>query len=191
MKIDVTDILSGRVNTLKFEYSDDPASSPDIGEMLPPGTGIGEGGVHVSGTVNDTGGYMSLRADIHVDYIAECDRCLDETPFTLDFTLERVISAAASPEARERLITEDEEEWDGVTDDLIYVDNGNIDFTYDLAEAISLEIPMRHLCSEDCRGLCPICGKKITDEHPGCEIKKEIDPRLAILQKLLEKDENM
>jgi uncharacterized protein len=54
-----------------------------------------------------------------------------------------------------------------------------------------LELPFRHLCRENCRGLCQVCGKKLSDEHPGCEIKKEIDPRLAILQKLLEKPEEM
>ena len=191
MKIDVTDILNGRTSKLAIDYTDDTAASPVIGELLPPDVLIPEGGVRVCGSVNDTGGYMSLSVQVTVDYTVPCDRCLEVTPFRLDFTLERVVSASSSPEARERLITEDEEEWDGVTDDLIYVSNGTIDFTYDLAEAISLELPMRHLCSEDCRGLCPVCGKKLSDEHPGCEIKKEIDPRLAILQKLLDNSENM
>ena len=129
---------------------------------------------------------MSLRAEVSVRYIAPCDRCLDETEHALAFTLERVVSAASSPESRERMIEEDEEEWDGVTDDLVYVINGRIDLTDDLAEALSLELPMRHLCSDDCRGLCPVCGKKITDDHTGCSPEKEIDPRLAILKKLLD-----
>ena len=134
---------------------------------------------------------MSLSCDVTVDYTCPCDRCLEECDYYVEFTFDRVISAAASPEDRERLISEDEEEWDGVTDDLIYVTDGAIDFTADLAEAISLEFPMRHLCDDNCRGLCPVCGKKITDEHPGCEIKKEIAPRLKVLQKLLDSSEEM
>lgn len=191
MKIDVTEILNGRVPFLEFEYTESIDALADFADMLPKDVNIPEDGIFVSGRVSDTGGYMSLAADVSVNYTVPCDRCLEEADFVLDFTLDRVISAAASPEARERLISEDEEEWDGVTDDLIYVTDGAIDFTADLAEAISLEFPMRHLCDDDCRGLCSVCGKKITDEHPGCEIKKEIDPRLKVLQKLLDSSEEM
>jgi len=191
MKIDVTEILNGRVPFLEFEYTESVSALADFADMLPRDAVIPEDGINVCGRVSDTGGYMSLSADVSVSYSMPCDRCLEEADFVLDFTLDRVISAAASPEARERLISEDEEEWDGVTDDLIYVTDGTIDFSADLAEAISLEFPMRHLCDDDCRGLCPVCGKKISDEHPGCEIKKEIDPRLKVLQKLLDSSEEM
>ena len=189
MKIDVTDILNGRVSTLDFEYA--VGADETLAAMLPEGVVIPSDGIWVEGTVTSTGGYMSLSADITVDYTVPCDRCLDETAFYLEFAFDRVISAAASPEARERMISEDEEEWDGVTDDLIYVSNGCIDFTEDLAEAIVLEFPMRHLCDDNCRGLCQICGKKINEEHEGCIPKKEIDPRLKVLQKLLENSEEM
>ncbi len=191
MKIEVTDILSGRVSFLDFEYSEGPCANVELWNMLPENITIPQDGIKVVGRVNDTGGYMSLSADVTVSYKAPCDRCLEESDFVLEFPLDRVISAASSPEARERIISEDEEEWDGVTDDLIYVTDGKIDFTVDLVEAIALELPFRHLCRENCRGLCQVCGKKLSDEHPGCEIKKEIDPRLAILQKLLEKPEEM
>ncbi len=189
MKIDVTEILNGRANTLDFSYTE--GAGDTLTSMLPAGVSVPEDGIFVEGKVVSTGGYMSLAAEVTVDYTIPCDRCLDETDFYIEFTFERVISAAASPEARERIISEDEEEWDGVTDDLIYVSSGCIDFTDDLAEAIALEFPMRHLCDDDCRGLCQTCGKKITDDHPGCTPKKEIDPRLKVLQKLLENSEEM
>jgi len=48
--------------------------------------------------------------------------------------------------------------------------------------------PMRLLCSEDCRGLCDKCGKPRRLGDCGCN-KKEIDPRLAILQKWVDKPE--
>ena len=191
MKIDVTDILNGRVQTLDFEYSEGVAENSLLASMLPVGVSVIEDGITVRGRVTNTGGYMSLSAEVSVDYTCPCDRCLDECDFFLDFTYDRVVSAASSPEARERLIDEDDEEWDGVTDDLIYVTDGGIDFTDDLAEAIALEFPMRHLCDDECQGLCPVCGKKLGNEHSGCEIKKEIDPRLKVLQKLLENSENM
>ena len=184
VKIDASDILSGRVPSLDFEYTE--SADGRICDMLPADIEVLPSGITVRGRVTDTGGYMSLSADVEVRYKAPCDRCLDVTEHTIEFVLERVVSAASSPESRERMIEEDEAEWDGVTDDLVYITDGGIDLSEDLAEALSLELPMRHLCSDGCRGLCPVCGKKITDEHPGCTPEKEIDPRLAILKKLLD-----
>ncbi len=43
----------------------------------------------------------------------------------------------------------------------------------------------KHLCSEDCRGLCPKCGKDLNEGPCGCG--KELDPRFAALAKLLDK----
>ena len=44
----------------------------------------------------------------------------------------------------------------------------------------------KFLCREDCPGLCPICGKNLGGGPCGC--KKEIDPRLAVLGQLLDKN---
>lgn len=191
MKLDVTEILNGRVPFLDFDFTNGADALEQFADMLPDGITVPSDGISVCGRVSDTGGCMTLSADITVRYLAPCDRCLEESEHCIDFTLDRVITAAASPEARERLISEDDEEWDGVTDDLLYVSEGKIDIAADVAEAISLEIPFRHLCSEDCRGLCQVCGKKLSDEHPGCEKPKEIDPRLKVLQKLLDSSEEM
>jgi uncharacterized protein len=45
-----------------------------------------------------------------------------------------------------------------------------------------LATPMKPLCSEDCAGLCPRCGKNLNLGACGC--RKEIDPRLAVLANL-------
>ena len=44
------------------------------------------------------------------------------------------------------------------------------------------------ILEEECAGLCPKCGKNLNFGPCDCPKKKEIDPRLAILQKLLEND---
>ena len=68
-------------------------------------------------------------------------------------------------------------------------EDGTVDIDADIAEAFLLELPMRHLCKEDCPGLCPKCGKRLAEGDCGCKNEKEIDPRLKVLQKLLEKPE--
>ena len=60
-----------------------------------------------------------------------------------------------------------------------------LDVDTPVLDQLFLEFPMKHLCREDCAGLCPICGKNRNEGTCDCE-KKQIDPRFASLRKLLE-----
>ncbi|MFN3694656.1 MAG: YceD family protein, partial [Ignavibacterium sp.] len=51
-----------------------------------------------------------------------------------------------------------------------------IDFDNDVREFAILAIPMKKLCKEDCKGLCPRCGADLNFEQCTCP-KEEIDPR--------------
>ncbi len=55
-----------------------------------------------------------------------------------------------------------------------------------LKEQILLNIHMKPLCDENCKGICPKCGKDLNTESCFCE-EKDIDPRLEVLKSLLEK----
>jgi uncharacterized protein len=47
-----------------------------------------------------------------------------------------------------------------------------------------LDMDTKFLCREDCAGLCPQCGKNLNDGPCGC--KKPRDPRMAVLEQLLD-----
>ena len=64
-------------------------------------------------------------------------------------------------------------------------ENGELNVDEEVAETFVLAFPKKLLCSEDCEGLCPKCGKRKKDGDCGC-VMKEIDPRLAVLKKLLD-----
>jgi len=53
-----------------------------------------------------------------------------------------------------------------------------------LAEQVHLALPMKVLCREDCRGLCPSCGANLNRERCRCS-PRAVDPRLAPLAALL------
>ena len=63
------------------------------------------------------------------------------------------------------------------------------DFTVELDAPVTadilLELPSKHLCKEDCKGLCPKCGKNLNMGDCGCDLR-ETDPRLEILKSLLD-----
>ncbi len=56
-----------------------------------------------------------------------------------------------------------------------------IDLTRALREQILLSIPPSPLCSEDCKGLCPTCGKDLNEGECGCD-RTVMDPRWAALK---------
>ena len=49
---------------------------------------------------------------------------------------------------------------------------------------VVVNLPMKHLCKDDCEGICPKCGKDLNEGDCGCPAK-EIDPRLQALADLL------
>ena len=51
-----------------------------------------------------------------------------------------------------------------------------------------LDMEQKVLCRDDCKGLCPICGKNLNEGPCGCT--KPGDPRLAVLSRLLETPED-
>ena len=55
-----------------------------------------------------------------------------------------------------------------------------------LREQIILAVPFAPLCSEDCKGLCPVCGRNRNREACTCKAAW-VDPRMEPLKKLLDK----
>lgn len=131
--------------------------------------------VHVSGTITNTAGYIRMLLTLQVSYIAPCARCLEDVSGSFSFDVERTV---VPPEMTKGL-TEDR------IDELVVVEDGFLDIDDLLLEVLELSFPFRFLCREDCRGLCPTCGKNLNGGDCGCR-KKEIDPRWEPLRRLLE-----
>jgi uncharacterized protein len=71
--------------------------------------------------------------------------------------------------------------------ELIYPNDGQIDFGPIAREYFLLELPINPLCKVDCKGLCLICGNNINIK--ACDHGEETgDSRLAILKTLLDDD---
>lgn len=52
-----------------------------------------------------------------------------------------------------------------------------------IRDAVVLALPFSPVCTEDCGGLCPQCGTRLSDD-PGHAHEAPIDPRWAALQSL-------
>jgi uncharacterized protein len=64
-----------------------------------------------------------------------------------------------------------------------------LDVDEQLGEELILSFPTKLLCTDDCPGMCPKCGKPRREGDCDCP-KKEVDPRLAILKTFFDEDKN-
>jgi uncharacterized protein len=108
----------------------------------------------------------------------ECSRCVEpfEVPVDAAFEL-RYVPASENGGAGEREIADD----DLTT---AFYRDGALDIIDLLREQFQLALPMKPLCTDECRGLCPECGANLNRTDCGCAPKWE-DPRLAALEVLL------
>lgn len=106
----------------------------------------------------------------------ECCRCLEIT----EQVLETDFKYSFAPS--ENLVNEEIEL--SVEDlEISYYDNDIIDLNQIAFEQIVLQIPMKALCAESCKGLCPTCG--INLNLTSCDCHSDfVNERLAVLKKL-------
>ena len=120
------------------------------------------------GKVSNSAGILTLEGELRADMTCICDRCGKE------FDSVKVMELNA-------LIT------DGETDDpeAFVLDGDKLDLSGTLETLFVLDMETKFLCSEDCKGLCSKCGANLN--LGPCSCRKEIDPRLAVLEQLLDK----
>ena len=127
--------------------------------------------VLVSGAVRNMADALVLQGAAETTLSLHCDRCLK--PF------ERAMRVPVDTLLAETL--EDEE-----NDEIILLDHGEADLDEVFTTALVLSMDSKQLCSEECKGLCPRCGADL-NEGP-CACRPEVDPRLAALAQLLDKE---
>lgn len=177
MKLDLRPLLLGE-RLLSFDYeltididSEDTASFL-YGVSFP-------SPMKVRGDITNTAGYMRMTLTASLDYEAKCARCLAPVNGSFTFDLEKTVAP------REVLSDLDEDR----LDDYAIIDDGFLDIDSRIIEQLEVEFPYRFLCRDDCKGLCSKCGKNLNDGECDCD-HKEIDPRMAPLQKLLDQMKN-
>ena len=145
----------GREDRVPFEFSEEAVIFFGA-EMAAEERFSGE--VEVVGEIVNDGRKFIARGKASCLRSFECDRCL--TPASEKF----------SCEFEEELAAED-------------IQENVADITELVRDTALANIPLKSLCREDCKGLCPVCGKNLNEGN--CECDRLIaDPRLAILKDL-------
>ena len=121
---------------------------------------------------------VRLRGLIETEVELLCDRCLAATgvPLAVEFDTSFVPQEAEAAKA---------ENVELLKEDLLLsaYEGGAVDLDELVREQILLALPSRHLCREDCKGLCQRCGADLNAGDCSCE-QGEADPRWAALADL-------
>ncbi len=127
------------------------------------------GPVRVSGAVENRAGIVNLTARADLVYEAPCDRCAVDVKRSFSFPVEHTLVVALES---------------GDNDDFLEVPNLRLNLDELVEEDVNLALPSKYLCNDDCKGLCPTCGKNLNETQ--CDCKAPIDPRLEVLLQLLD-----
>ena len=170
MVVDIAPLLRGEVKNIAIDYTLSPEQIDAVSFE----------DARVVGVITDDSGYMRLKLCATLSYRGECARCLAPVDgvFSLDF--ERTVAVKG---------TVDEDRLEELEDEYVFVEGHELSVDDALREELLLSFPMRLLCSEDCEGLCPKCGKPRREGDCGCPTK-EIDPRLAVLANFFNDDDS-
>ena len=169
MILDAGPLLRGEVGCIEIDYTLSPEKLDGV---------VFNGDAHVFGTLKDVAGCMFLKLKAELSYSSECARCLAPVSgvFSLDF--ERTVVAQG---------TLSDEQIEEHFDEYAVLDGAMLDIDEPLTEELLLSFPNKLLCSEDCPGLCPKCGRPKREGTCGCP-DREIDPRWAVLKTFFDED---
>lgn len=167
MKINVSEIAERIGYEMAFSFE---AKPENIGQLIDDCELVSP--IIVKGTAVNTGTCFRLKGDIACTLKCVCDRCLERYQLEGDYEF-----AEEFTHDKELAETEDMNCFDG---DII--DIGDL-----VRDIIISAQPTKHLCSENCKGLCSVCGANLNKTECGCN-RESIDPRLAALQELLKKN---
>jgi uncharacterized protein len=164
MKINVAQVRRNESGTAHFELTEDFSSFD---------SGLGEvsfaAPVHVHLQVNNTGKSLLVEGEIHTQVKAQCGRCLENFIYPIKQVYED--EWVFAPQA-----TEDQMET------ALIFEKDEIELNERIIEQIVLALPMRFICSHECKGLCSVCGVNQNEKSCDC-VQEVIDPRFAALVK--------
>ncbi|MCY6372378.1 YceD family protein [Clostridium ganghwense] len=121
--------------------------------------------INIEGIFTIAGDIINFDGTIKTTLKLVCSRCLEKFNYPLEIQIHENFSKFE----------------DNKDDEIIIINDDKVDFSPIIETNIILSLPMKRLCSEECLGLCTVCGTNLNHSTCNCE-KNDIDPRLAKLR---------
>ena len=160
MRCSVKDILVNDGDTTEISGSIEYETLENNGDIITFITPI-----EFSGELRNDNGDINVKGEIEFEYKVKCHRCGEEFTSSLKCDVEEIYSAIQ-------------------TDSSYLLKGDEIDLKDMIIDNIHLNLPIKFLCKDDCKGVCTICGTNLNYKSCNCK-KTETDPRLSVLTELL------
>ena len=118
---------------------------------------------------------IRLRGRLSAGLELQCARCLEPVKQDVEREFELLYRPLGADAGRDELSVTAAEA------DIGYYQGDGILLEDVLREQVLLALPLKVTCREDCKGLCPHCGKNLNQEQCSCNVPME-DPRWAALK---------
>ncbi len=96
-----------------------------------------------------------------------CDRCLEDVPKEFNINVSKEIDMNESQTDRIDSL-----------DELSYINDNELDVEKFVYNELLVNLPMKVLCSDNCKGICNRCGVNLNLQSCNCNTK-ELDPRMS------------
>ncbi len=113
---------------------------------------------------------LEIRGKGEVTAVIPCDRCLADVQVEIPLDFYKKVSA--DPEGAD----ETEE-----LDEANYIDGYSFDVEQLIYNELLVGWPTKILCSEDCKGICNVCGQNLNEGTCDCE-DTGLDPRMSVIR---------
>jgi DUF177 domain-containing protein len=169
MQIDVRELeegpltLTGEVPLRELNF--DPAEIHILGPVV------------VNLTAEQRAQRVRVRGRFAVDVEVPCARCLDPVRVPLVSEFDQFYQSNAEQQLVGEIVLSERDTEVG------FFNGDFIEVSEIVREQILLALPMKPICREGCKGLCPYCGRNRNAEACNCQTSS-VDPRLAPLLKI-------
>ena len=113
---------------------------------------------------------LLIKGETKVTVVIPCDRCLEDVDTELDLSFENNVKPGVS-----------DPDVDDESDEANYIDGYHLDVEQLLYNEILIGWPAKVLCSEDCKGICSVCGQNLNYGSCDCE-DTSLDPRMSVIR---------
>jgi len=166
-------ILISEIPDEGLDIDVDETLQSDVVRLISPVKG------HLS--ITKTGPEVLIQGEITTSAELECSRCLKNYTSEINAPVDVIYHPAEELKAEgKHEIREDELETGFYSGD-------EFDVAELLKEQILLNVSMKPLCSETCKGICPKCGTDLNVNKCNCSIDRT-DSRLEVLKELLRRE---
>ena len=123
---------------------------------------------------------IRIRGGLNTSLEVPCARCLESVELPVERKFDLLYRPLGTDAGHEELSVTDAEAEIG------YYQGEGVLLEDTLREQVLLSVPLKALCREDCKGLCPHCGKNLNDGACSCDEPME-DPRWDALKEIRNK----